>query len=47
MKCISPECENDATDCFWCDKCLDELGNYIEEHGMGFIPSYKTNNLIK
>ena len=38
MKCQSEGCKNEATNFIWCDKCLNELGEYIEEHGMGFVP---------
>ncbi len=30
-KCLSPDCPNSATG-IWCEKCLVELGEYIEQH---------------
>lgn len=32
MKCQSPECQNEAITFGWCNKCLDELGDFIEQN---------------
>lgn len=38
-KCISPDCTNQVESGHpWCEKCLDELGNYIEQHPIGYVP---------
>ena len=34
MKWQSEGCPNEATNFIWCDKCLEELGEYIETHSI-------------
>lgn len=36
-KCSSPECQN-QTDAIWCEKCLGELGELIEQNSIGYLP---------
>jgi hypothetical protein len=40
MKCQTEGCSNKATNFIWCDKCVEELEEYIEEQDIKFKEKY-------
>lgn len=43
MKCRSPECKNEGIqqNFGWCEKCLNELGEFIEQNPIGTHDVYQ------
>jgi hypothetical protein len=34
MKCQSDGCQNEAKNLIWCEKCFDEIGEFVEKEGI-------------
>ncbi len=39
LRCRTKDCKREAGSTGWCEKCLDELSEHIEQHPLGCVPT--------